>query len=294
MNEKLVRLHKAIAEMGYCSRRKAEDLIERGEVRVNGKVVKEQGLLVNPQRDRINVAGQTLQEHRKVYLAMYKPIGVICTREDSEKRPTIYSIVKEKRRLFSVGRLDVDSEGLLLLTNDGELAHRLTHPSYGVVKEYEVKIQKGLTDDQLFRLSEGIDLEGRKTNPCSIELMHRTETNAWYQFIINEGRNRQIRRMVEEVGGFVMKLRRVSFAGIQLGSMKESDVRALSAREVFDLQNMVGLDPMEKDEVDWDPLSSAVMAYEGDDYLPQRPARPSPARPASRPERTEQRPPLRP
>ncbi len=265
MTKKQIRLQKAISEMGYCSRRKAEDLIARGEVFVNGKVVREQGMVIDPDRDRVRVRGTTLQERRKIYLAMYKPVGVICTRNDPEGRPTIYNIVKEKRHVFSVGRLDVDSEGLLLLTNDGDLSHRLTHPSFGIVKEYEVKVQKGLTDEQIFRISEGVDLDGRKTNPCSIELIRRTETNAWYQFIINEGRNRQIRRMVEAVGGFVMKLRRISFAGIQIDNLREGDVRALSSREVFDLQHKVGLDPLENEKVDWDPLSSAVLAYEDDE-----------------------------
>ncbi len=253
---RLVRLQKVIAAAGICSRREAERLILQGKVKVNNKVVTELGLKVDPEHARISVDGQGVQAEKKVYYLLYKPPGTIVSAKDEVGRPTVFSLINEKRRLFSAGRLDWDSEGALLMTNDGELVHALTHPSRHVVKEYEVKVKGRLTQDQLFRLGEGVDIGDGLTKPCIVEPVRSTRMNNWYLFILNEGRNRQIKRMLEAVDATCLKIKRIRFATLSLEGLLPGQYRPLDLGEIHELRSLAGLvhdididpNPMQREE----------------------------------------------
>ncbi len=271
---RLVRLQKAIASAGICSRREAERLILQGKVKVDGKVVTEMGLKVDPERARISVDGQGVQTEKKVYYVLYKPAGTIVSAKDEAGRPTVFSLINEKRRLFSAGRLDWDSEGVLLLTNDGELVHALTHPSRHMVKEYEVKVKGRLSQDQLFRLGEGVDIGDGLTQPCVVEPLRSTKMNSWYLFILNEGRNRQIKRMLETVDATCLKIKRTRFATLDLEGLLPGESRPLDLGEIHELRNLVGLVP----DVDIAPISSEPPREEKQKPVLQKPKRPQTSR----------------
>ncbi len=235
------RLQKLIAQAGICSRRRAEELISAGKVKLNNRVVTELGTRADPDRDKIEVENKRIQFEKKIYLLLYKPPGYITSASDEHGRPVVFDLVKETRRLFTAGRLDFHSEGALLLTNDGELAHRLTHPSTGVVKEYEVKVKGSLSKAQLDRVKEGVLLEDGVAHVLDVEPLRETDKNMWYLFTLTEGRNREIRRIVEAVGGQVLKLKRVSFAGLTIEEMFPGDIRPLTPSEILQLYEMVGL-----------------------------------------------------
>lgn len=230
-----VRLQKLISEAGITSRRAAETLITAGRIAVNGKVITELGSRAVPGRDEVTLDGERLRieapEH--VYVMMHKPRGTLCSAGEAEGRDSIYRLLPPGLpRVFSVGRLDVQSEGLLLLTNDGDLSHRLLHPTSHVAKEYDVKVQGALDPKAIERLEAGIMLDGRRTMPAVIEMDRRTKTNAWYRFTLMEGRNRQIRRMCDSVNVNVLRIRRVRFGPLTLGSLPVGEIRLLDEREV--------------------------------------------------------------
>lgn len=235
------RLQKVIAASGLCSRRTAEEWIAAGRVKVNGRLVREVGTRVDPERDKVSVDERQIQVEAKVYYLVYKPVGYICSRDDEADRPVVFELVDETRRLVSAGRLDYHSEGALLLTNDGGLVHRLTHPSAQVPKEYEVKVKTTLSKNQIEAIETGVMLEDGPAKPIMVSPLRHTERNTWYLFIMMEGRNREIRRIVEAVGAEVLKLKRTSFAGLRIDEMEPGDSRSLSKDEVLGLQEIAGL-----------------------------------------------------
>lgn len=243
------RLQKIIAHAGFASRREAETMIREGRVTVNGKVVTELGTKAEPGRDHIKVDGKLItraETHR--YILIYKPREVMSTADDPQGRKTVVDLVKGVReRIYPVGRLDYQSEGLLLLTNDGDLAFKVSHPQHGSVKTYHVKV-RGIPDERIIgKLERGITIEGKRTVPCEIEKMKTTgrstgrgddEGNSWYEVRLREGRNQQIRKMFKAVGHPVSKLRRVAIGPIADPKLTPGDWRELTTKEVKMLATM--------------------------------------------------------
>lgn len=229
------RLQKYIASCGVASRRKAEELILAGKVTVNGRYVKELGVKVDPTKDRVKVNGQLLKQEDLVYFLLNKPKGVITSVGDPQERETVMDYIKGvKARIYPVGRLDYNTEGLLLLTNDGDLAQNLTHPSKGVEKTYEVRIKGRISDEHLQAISEGVPLEDGITSPAILTDMgfdgHNGITEI--EITIHEGRNRQVRRMFEHYGYKVHNLKRIAYAGLTLAGVKRGAYRTLTRNEV--------------------------------------------------------------
>lgn len=228
------RLQKVLARSGVASRRAAEEMIRAGRVRVGGQVVTQLGARVTPGRDAIEVDGRLLPApERKRYLILNKPRGYVTTLHDPQGRPTVADLVaREKQRLFPVGRLDADTEGLLILTNDGALAHALTHPSRGVEKEYVVRV-RGLPPERvLARLRHGVELDDGLTAPARVRLLGHNSQQASLALTIHEGRNRQVRRMLEAVGYPVLTLCRVRIGPLLLQRLPPGAYRELSGKEV--------------------------------------------------------------
>jgi len=218
----LTRLNKLIADSGLTSRRKADRLIETGKVMVNGKKVFELGIKVNPNSDKVVVDGHPLRrKFEHIYIMFHKPRGVLTTLSDPEDRPTIKDYLKEvPTRVFPVGRLDWDSEGLLLLTNDGEYANRVMHPKDEVTKTYLVKLDKPARPDQIRKLLSGVTIVGGRVKAKHIESVQRgRELHPWLKIIIDEGKNRQIRQMFEKIDCDVLKLQRVAIGRLRMGSL---------------------------------------------------------------------------
>ncbi len=235
------RLQKYISRAGIASRRKAEELIVSGKVRVNGHIVTNLGVKIDPQKDTVKVDGQVLVPEKLVYILLNKPKGVITSVEDPNDRPTVMEYLKDIReRIFPVGRLDYYTEGLLLLTNDGELAQRLMHPSYMVEKTYEVKIKGRILDNHLTEMSQGILIDNRKTAPAVIvDLGFSAKTNmTTVEISIHEGRNRQVRKMFEFYGYKIHNLKRISYKGLTLSGVKRGAWRNLTAAEVRQLKDL--------------------------------------------------------
>ncbi len=237
----LIRLQKILAAAGVASRRTAEALMVEGRVSVNGEVVRELGTRADPDTDDIRVDGRRLSApaaHR--YLLLSKPRGYLTTAFDPQGRPTVLDLlVGVRERVYPVGRLDFDSEGLLLLTNDGDLTARLTHPRHGVERVYEAQV-RGVPDARaLEKLAKGVVLDGRRTAPAIVRLVHRPDchaTQAVLTLTIREGRNRQVRRMCESVGHPVVRLRRVAIGPLRDDRLKPGAFRDLTAREVAQLK----------------------------------------------------------
>ncbi len=240
----LQRLQKIISSAGIASRRKAEELIIQGRVRVNRKTVVEPGTRADPERDRIEVDGKVISlKGPRVYILLNKPRGFISAVSDPRRRPVVTDLLKRVReRVYPVGRLDFDSEGALLLTNDGELAGRLIHPRYRVPKKYLVKVSDVPDERDLERLRKGVLLEDGRTLPARVRLVRKTKKNSWLEITVSEGRNRLIRRMCGKVGHPVLKLKRTSFAGIGPGRLRPGEWRYLRPDEVKRLKKAAGLD----------------------------------------------------
>ncbi len=231
------RLQKILARAGVTSRRKAEELILQGRVTVNGAVVDRLGSKADLESDHIKVDGRLLRAPRRlVYVALHKPDKVVTTVYDPQGRPTVMDLVKGvKERVFPVGRLDYHSEGLLLLTNDGDLAHRITSASSHVPKTYLVKVNGALTPEEEDLFRGGIPLHGRRTSPAGLRLVKRAE-NPWYDVRLIEGRQNQVRIMFKHFGRLVEKLKRVRIGPLELGRLKRGEMRHLTAAEVERLQ----------------------------------------------------------
>lgn len=238
-----VRLQKVLAAAGLASRRGAEQLIAEGRVEVNGKVVEEQGRRVDPEKDHIRVDGSRIPPQRRhVYLVLNKPRGVVSTMEDPEGRPTLTDYLPRRSdRLFHVGRLDTETEGLIVLTNDGDFAHRLAHPSYEVSKTYLADVVGLLDNKTLRRLEKGVTLEDGPVRPDKVKLVSRTETRSLVQLSLHEGRNRIVRRMMDSVGHPVDRLSRIAIGPIRLGQLRPGETRELTREELGSLLDAVGL-----------------------------------------------------
>jgi 23S rRNA pseudouridine2605 synthase len=231
-----IRLNKHIADCGIASRRKADELISEGHVIVNGKKVFELGAKVDPKNDRITVNGKPLRSSgQKVYLMFHKPKNIVTTLEDPEGRPTIGDFVRRMPvRVFPVGRLDWDTEGLILLTNDGDFSQRVTHPSHDVTKTYLVKVSGQPTQEQLGKLLRGVSIVGGKVSAKSVERMRKgAGLYDWIKIVITEGKNRQIRQMFEKIGFDVMKLQRIAIGRLKLpSSLKRGDFQLLTPKDL--------------------------------------------------------------
>jgi len=238
----LLRLQKYLAEAGIASRRRCEDLIRAGRVQVNGCVVRELGTTVNPARDRVEVDGRAVRLEDKTYVMVYKPRGYVTTVHDPRGRRKVTDLVRKvPQRLFPVGRLDYDSEGLLLLTNDGELAYRLTHPRFKISKTYLVTLDRTPDPDTLRRIAAGIVLEDGPTAPCRVRLLRSGKHSALVEITMHEGRNRQVRRMWAALGFEVKRLKRTAVANLELGGLRPGQYRRLQAGEVRRLRELAQL-----------------------------------------------------
>jgi 23S rRNA pseudouridine2605 synthase len=235
------RLQKVLARAGLGSRRAVEDMIAAGRIRVNGEPA-ELGRRVDPTKDIVEVDGSRYPlDTDLVYYLMNKPVGVVTTASDPDGRTTVLDLVDPHVRVWSVGRLDVDTEGALVLTNDGELTQALTHPSRGVAKTYLAEVAGGVKVRTLKRLARGVDLEDGPTAPATVGLVERLASGSLVEITITEGRNRQVRRMFAAVGHPVRKLARVAIGPVRLGRLKPGTVRRMSPAEVRSLFKESGL-----------------------------------------------------
>lgn len=236
------RIQKLIAQAGLASRRQAELLLEQGRVQVNGRVAR-LGDKADPERDKIVVDGKLLPRAEvKTYLLLNKPLGYVTTLKDPQGRPTIRRFLRDiSQRLFPVGRLDVNTEGLLLLTNDGELTQRLLHPRHKVAKVYRVKVRGRLSREAILALEQGVRLDDGMTAPARVENLHFSSNNTWFDLELREGRNRQVRRMCQAVGYDVSTLKRIRMAGLVLGDLASGQTRPLSRNEIERLKAQLGL-----------------------------------------------------
>jgi len=239
------RLQKILARAGLASRREAERWIVDGRITINGTVVRKLGTQADPAKDSIKVDGKRVKPAAApLYYALHKPAGVITTLNDPEHRPDITPFLArlgEKRRVFPVGRLDYNTTGLLLLTNDGDLALRLTHPRFGAKKVYRVKLSACPTEEELARLRKGIRLDDGMTAPARVRVVDRLKKNAWVEIELNEGRKREVRRMFEALGYFVEKLVRIRIGTVSLDDLPPGELRPLSQMEIKSLKKTVGL-----------------------------------------------------
>jgi 23S rRNA pseudouridine2605 synthase len=239
------RLQKIIARAGLASRREAERWIVEGRVSVNGTVVRKLGSQADPRSDSIKVDGKRIKApSATLYYAFHKPPGVITTLNDPENRPDLtpyLSVLGEKRRVFPVGRLDYNTTGLLLLTNDGDLALRLAHPRFGVKKLYHVKLSACPNQEDLAEIKRGIRLGDGIAAPARARVIERLKKNAWVEIEVQEGRKREVRRIFEALGYFVEKLIRVRVGPISLGALPQGEIRPLTSIEVLSLKREVGL-----------------------------------------------------
>ena len=227
------RLQKVIANSGYCSRRKAEELICNGEVKVNGKIVTELGTCVD-KSDAITVSGKSLTYEQKEYILLNKPRGVITSTNDEKGRKTVLDLIDTDKRLYPVGRLDYDTTGALLLTNDGELANLLMHPKNNIEKLYIAKVNGFVDKDSLIKLANGVYIDNFKTSKANVRLKKydkKTNTSI-VEIIIHEGKNHQVKKMFEAVGYEVLKLKRERISFLTIDSLKSGEYRYLSLKEV--------------------------------------------------------------
>ena len=240
-----VRLQKVLAQAGIASRRACEVLISEGRVEVNSEVVLEQGRRVDPERDVIRVDGARIPPPRRHrYLALNKPRGVVATMDDPEGRRTIADLLDTRQlrneRLFHVGRLDTDSEGLLIMTNDGDLAQRLAHPSYEVPKTYIAEVAGVVSEQTLKRLRRGITLEDGPVRPTSVKIVSSVGDKTLLKITLQEGRNRIVRRTMEAVGHPVRRLSRIGIGPVRLGNLKVGEYRELTREELGGLLDLTG------------------------------------------------------
>lgn len=229
-----MRINKYIADAGIASRRKADDLIRRGQVKVNGAVLTQPGYDVQD-GDEVSVSGQLIShtEQTKVYYMLNKPVGCITSVHDEKGRLTVMDCMQEvEERIYPVGRLDYQTSGLLFLTNDGDFAYRLTHPKHEVGKTYILRAEGSLNHRQLQRLRNGVDIGGFRTSPAQIRVLKCNKHSTVLEMTIHEGKNRQIRRMLEAVGSRVIELERVAYGNIVLGHLKPGRFRRLNPSEV--------------------------------------------------------------
>ena len=247
MTDGKVRLQKFLAESGVASRRKSEELIEQGKVKVNGYVASI-GDKINPKKDTVTVNGKKIVKQKShTYIMLHKPRGFITTMSDEMDRKCVAELIKDvPGRVYPVGRLDRDSEGMLLFTNDGEFANAMTHPTKHVPKTYRVTVRPSINEEQITKLTTGIMIDDRMTSPCEVRIVTREEGRVVLEIILHEGRNRLIRKMCEEVGLEVARLKRTAIGSIKLGMLKQGDYRDLTEDEVRKLMIAAGMERKKK------------------------------------------------
>lgn len=238
-----VRLQKFMAEQGIASRRKSEDLIRTGKVKVNGHIAVI-GQKINPKKDLVTVGKQKIvppKTRNMIYIMLNKPRGYVTTVSDEYDRKTVMDLIPDiKERIYPVGRLDKDSEGLLIMTNDGSFTNCLTHPSHGLAKVYRVTVRPAVDDEILYNLRNGIVIDGRKTAPADVTVLTEEENRVVLEFVLHEGRNREIRKMCESQGLEVARLKRTAVGSLKLGVLSQGKYRELTEQEVKKLLRSVG------------------------------------------------------
>jgi len=231
-----MRINKYIAQSGFCSRRKADEYVLAGSVKVNGVVVTMLGFEIRT-KDKVTVEDKLIRADKLEYFKFYKPAGYITTKSDEKNRKTIYDILpKEYHHLNPVGRLDKESTGLIILTNDGNLAYELTHPSIKVSKTYLVKVDGKLTDDELNKLSDGIEIEKGKIAYCDWTILEEDKKTTTFEIVLYQGLNRQIRKMFEYLGHNVINLKRIRHANIDLTGLKKGQIKQIKPRQIKELK----------------------------------------------------------
>lgn len=242
MSDNKIRLQKFLSEAGIASRRKAEEMIRSGLVKVNGKIANI-GDSVDPKTDSVSVGGKKVKKENSLrYILLNKPRGYVTTTDDDLGRKCVLELVSEvKERIYPVGRLDRISEGALILTNDGEFANAMMHPSKHVPKTYRVTVRPGITSEQVDILSTGVDIDGRMTAPADVRVLSKEEGRAVLEIVLYEGRNRQIRRMCEALELEVARLKRTAVGSVKLGMLKTGEWRDLTPQEVESLLKSAGL-----------------------------------------------------
>ena len=233
------RLQKYIAESGYTSRRKAEELIKDGKVKVNGVVVTELGTKVDS-KDSVEINGELLSKEDKVYYMLNKPRGVVCTASDEKGRKTVVDLIDTNERIYPVGRLDYDTTGMILLTNDGEFANSITHPKNNIDKVYIAKVKGIVKAEHIIPLEKGVMVNGYKTAPAKVKLrrVDREKKTSMVEITIHEGRNHEVKKMFEYVGLEVMKLKRERIAFLNLNGLNSGEYRRLTPKELKELYNL--------------------------------------------------------
>lgn len=228
------RLQKVLARAGIGSRRRCEEYIRAGRVAVNGRIVSEMGTKVVPGRDRIAFDGKEIQKaEQHLYLLLNKPVGYVSTVADPQGRPIVTDLLPElDRRLYPVGRLDLDSEGALLMTNDGSLTNRILHPRYGVAKTYHILLARQPGQKKLRQLEQGIVLEGVKTLPARIRILRKRKDGIWLEVVLHEGKKRQIRKMFAAIGHPVLRLKRTAYGDLTLGRLRPGEYRFLEKKDL--------------------------------------------------------------
>lgn len=233
------RLQKVLARAGVAARRPAEALILAGRVRVKGRVVRELGTRVDPHRDRVEVDGRRIVEQRRIYIVLHKPRGVVCTMSDPAGRRTVASLVRDvPGRLFPVGRLDYGTSGVLVMTNDGDLAATLSHPRYKAEKVYVAKVHGVVDEEALERWRRSIVIDGSPTRPVGVRVLRVEQDKTWLELALKEGKNRQIRRLGDAAGFRVMRLARTRFSGLDVSDLAPGQYRHLTAEELAGLKKL--------------------------------------------------------
>lgn len=242
MTDDRIRLQKYLSQCAVASRRKSEELILAGKVKVNGRIAG-LGDKINPKRDTVTVSGKKIVSNKKhYYIMLHKPRGFITTMDDEMGRKCVAELVKDVgARVYPVGRLDRDSEGLLIMTNDGEFANFMTHPSKHVPKTYRVTVRPDITDEQLLRFNEGIEIDGRMTAPADAHIIEKSDNRVVLEVVLHEGRNRQIRKMCEALGLDVARLKRTHIGSLKLGMLPQGKWRNLTEDEVHRLKVSSGM-----------------------------------------------------
>lgn len=235
----LERLQKLISKAGICSRRAAEQLILDGRISVDGIIVKELGVKADSKINTISFDGKPIFSEKKVYLLFYKPENVITSMYDPEGRPVVTDYINIKERVYPVGRLDFDAEGLLILTNDGEFANKLIHPRYKVKKSYRVKVKGKISESSLDRIRSGISYKDIEYQPATIDIIKTNRNTAWLDLVIKEGKNHQVKNMLAAIGLEVLILIRKKIAFLNLNGLKKGEFRELTEKEILSLTKRV-------------------------------------------------------
>ena len=239
MTENLTRINKFISSNGILSRRKADEFVLQGRITINGITISEPGFKVNPDTDKIRIDGELIKiSNKKVYILLNKPLRTICSVSDEKHRMTVLDLIKIPEKIFPIGRLDYETSGLLLLTNDGEFANQMMHPAFNIYKTYSVKISKPLEEKHKIKLTTGIMIDGIKTEPCKIRFDHPKDKQK-ITISIHEGRNKQVRKMFEKFGYHVRSLHRIEYGNLNLGTLKAGKWRFLNSKEIESLKKLI-------------------------------------------------------